>query len=168
MRDRGEIGADLLEDGAVEPHLVHLVDRHDDLRNREQRRDGGMPARLRRDSARGVHEDDGEIRGARARDHVARVLLVAGRVGDDEAAPRRREVTVGDVDGDALLAFEREPVGEEREVEAARAAPRGGLRNGCQLVLEQSLGVEQEAPDERALAVVDRSRGGEAQSVHQK
>src|SRR5437773_1034108 len=36
-------------------------------------------------------------------DHVAGVLDVAGGVGDDELPPRRREVPVGDVDGDALL-----------------------------------------------------------------
>ena len=57
----------------------------------------------------GVDEHDGDVGGGRAGDHVARVLRVAGRVGDDEAALRRGEVAVGDVDGDALLALGAQP-----------------------------------------------------------
>src|SRR2546426_116209 len=49
--------------------------------------------------------------------HVAGVLLVSGSVGDDELAPGRGEIAVGDVDGDALLALRLEPVGEQRQVE---------------------------------------------------
>ena len=60
--------------------------------------------------------------GGRAGDHVARVLNVAGRVGDDELALRRREVAVRDVDGDALLALGAQAVGEQREVHLLLAA----------------------------------------------
>jgi len=41
-------------------------------------------------------------------------LLVAGRVGDDVLAAAGREVAVGDVDGDALLALGLQAVGEQR------------------------------------------------------
>ena len=44
-----------------------------------------------------------------------------GRVGDDEAPPRRREVAVGDVDRDALLALGAQAVGQQREVDGALA-----------------------------------------------
>ncbi len=53
------------------------------------------------------------------RHHVAGVLLMAGRVADDVFAIRRGEVAVGHVDRDALLAFGREAVREERQVGAA-------------------------------------------------
>ena len=49
--------------------------------------------------------------------HVAGVLLVAGRVGDDELALVGGEVAVGDVDGDALLALGLEAVGEQGEID---------------------------------------------------
>ena len=39
---------------------------------------------------------------------ITRVLLVSGRVGDDELAPLGREEPVGDVDRDALLALRLE------------------------------------------------------------
>ena len=73
--------------------------------------------------------------------HVAGVLLVARRVGDDERAPRRGEEAVGDVDGDALLALGLEPVEQQREVDVlagravasriARSAPRAGPRRSA-------------------------------------
>ena len=132
--------------------------------------ESGVAARLLRDAARGVDQDHREVGGAGAGDHVARVLLVAGRVGDDEAARGGREVAVGHVDGDALLALEREAVGEEREVHAFAAAARRGLRDRRELVFEEALGVEEEAPDERALSVVHRAcrREPKRGDAHQK
>jgi hypothetical protein len=92
---------------------------------------------------------------------------VAGRVGHDELAPRGGEVTVGDVDGDALLALRRQAVEQQRVVELAvlAAGPaRVGLQRG-QLVLEDQLGLPQQPSDQRALAVVDAAAGDEAQQV---
>ena len=73
----------------------------------------------------GVDEDHGAVRGRGAGDHVARVLLVARRVGDDEVPALGREMAVGDVDRDPLLALGRQAVEEQREVElvALRARP---------------------------------------------
>jgi hypothetical protein len=90
---------------------------------------------------------------------------VAGRVGDDELAPRRVEVAVGDVDRDALLALGAQAVRQQGEVDVAVAAPARGLLDVLELVLEDRLGVEQEPADERRLAVVDRTGGGEADEL---
>ena len=59
-------------------------------------------------------------------------LLVARRVGDDEFAPMRGEVAIGDIDGDALLALGREAVDEEGEVDRLprRAVPARGHLDG--------------------------------------
>ena len=82
------------------------------------------------------------------------------------APPRRREVAVGDVDRDALLALGAQAVGEQREVERALAAAAlARLRDVLELVLEHLLGVVQQPPDQRALAVVDRAGRREAQQV---
>jgi hypothetical protein len=83
---------------------------------------------------------------------------VPGRVGDDERAPRRREVAVRDVDGDALLALGAQAVGDRGEVGGA-VAPVAVQR--VERVLEDQLGVQQQPADERRLAVVDRPRGRE-------
>ena len=88
-----------------------------------------------------------------------------GRVGDDEAPLRGREVAVGDVDRDALLALGAQAVGQQRQVEEVVAHPLAGLLDVRELVGEHLLGVVEQAPDQRALAVVDRARRGEAQQV---
>jgi hypothetical protein len=146
------------------PREVHLVHAHDDVADPEQLGDRDVAARLLGHPAARVDEDQREVGGRRAGDHVARVLRVAGRVGDDEPAPRGRERAVGDVDRDPLLALGAQPVGEQREVER-RAAAGGHLLDVLELVREHGLGVVEQPPDQGRLAVVDRAGGGEAQQV---
>jgi hypothetical protein len=84
---------------------------------------------------------------------------VAGGVGEDELPPRRREVTVGDVDRDALLALGAQAVGQTREVELAVVV------QVVELVGEDRLGVVEQAADQRRLAVVDGAGGRQAQQI---
>src|SRR5918995_1304543 len=127
-----------------------------------------MPARLGHDAVARVDEDDGELTRRGTGGHVARVLLVAGRVGDDELAAVGREVAVRHVDGDALLALGLQAVGQEGEVDLAGAggadllavAPHRG-----ELVLVDHLGVVQQTADERALAVVHAAAGEESEQL---
>ena len=124
-----------------------------------------MAPGLRQDALAGVDQHDGEVGGRGAGRHVARVLLVAGRVGDDELALRRREEAIGHVDGDALLALGLQPVDQQREIDvlAGRAVLLRIALQGRQLVLEDLLGVGKQPADQRRLAVVDRAAGEEAQ-----
>ena len=72
-----------------------------------------------------------------------------------------------DVDRDALLALGRQPVQQQREVEVAvdgAVAPRVRLERR-ELVVEDQPGLEQQAPDQRRLAVVDGAAGDEAQQA---
>ena len=141
---------------------VHLVDGQHEMRNAEQVGERRVALRLRDNALARVDKQDGELRGACRRDHVARVLLVPRRVGDDELAPRRREVAIGDVDGDALLALRDEAVGEQRQVERLAALARRAL-DRRELVGEDRLRIVQQAADQRALAVVDAAGGQEPQ-----
>ncbi len=125
-----------------------------------------MAPRLLHDPLAGVDEHEGEIRGRVPRDHVARVLDVPGRVGDDEFPQRCGEVAVGDVDRDALFALGAQPVGEESEVGVLVPTLATEALDRLELVLEDGLGVVEEPADERALAVVDRTGGGEAEELH--
>jgi hypothetical protein len=88
---------------------VHLVDRQHDVRMPSSERDVAVAAGLRQHALARVDQDDREVGGGGAGDHVAGVLLVARRVGDDELALVGAEVAVGDVDGDALLALGGRP-----------------------------------------------------------
>ena len=89
---------------------VHLVDGEDDALDADDVENGGVPARLPLHAVARVDQHDGDV-GVRGADrHVARVLLVAGAVDDDEAARLGVEIAPGDVDGDALLALGDEAV----------------------------------------------------------
>ncbi len=149
---------------------VHLVDADDEVRDTEEGGDERVSPALLGDPSTGIEQDEGDVGRRRAGDHVAGVLDVAGGVGDDELPARRGEVAVGDVDGDALLALGAQAVGDEREVRVVVAAVAADPLDGGQLVIEERLRVEQQPADQRALAVVDRAGGGEAQEVarHQK
>ena len=89
------------------------------------------------------------------------------RVGDDEGAPWRREVAVGDVDRDALFALRGKTVEKEGEVELA-SLRSDALRIGRQrveLVLEERAALIEQPADQRALPVVDAAARQEAQEV---
>src|SRR5258708_2500984 len=135
------------------------------MRDAEQGADEGVTLGLRHDPLAYVDQDDREVRRGGARDHVARVLLVTGRVGDDEAPLGGGEVAVGDVDRDALLALGAQAVGQQRQVDEVLTLALAGLLDVRELVRQHLLAVVEQPPDQRALAVVDRARGGEPQQV---
>ena len=97
----------------VEVDEIHLVHAHDDVRDPEQRADERVALGLGDHALARVDQDDRQVSRRGARDHVPGVLLVPRRVGDDEPPLGGREVAVGDVDRDALLALGTEPVGEQ-------------------------------------------------------
>src|SRR3546814_6293896 len=75
------------------------------------------------------------------------------------------EKAISDVDGDPLLAFGGEAVDEQREVDflpLRSDALAVGFERG-ELILEDYFAVVKQPPDQRRLAVVDRSAGDEAQ-----
>jgi hypothetical protein len=142
---------------------VHLVHAHDHVPQPEQLGDRRVAARLLRHPVAGVDEDERQVGRGGAGDHVARVLRVARRVGDDEAPAGGGERAVGDVDGDALLALGAQAVREQREVRPVAPAAARDLLDVRELVGEHRLGVVQQPADERGLPVVDGSRRGQAQ-----
>src|SRR6202012_2709346 len=80
-RELGELAADLLEDLLVVADQVHLVHREHQVRHAEQRGQEGVPPRLLVQPVARVDQDDGQVGGGGAGDHVPGVLNVAGGVG---------------------------------------------------------------------------------------
>ncbi len=146
---------------------VHLVDGHGNVTDAHQRHQIAVTARLREDALACIDHQNRRIGGRSTSDHIARVLLMAGRIGDDELTLVGREETIRDVDGDALLAFGGEAIDEQCEVEiiALRAhLLRVRLKRG-KLVIEKHLRLIQQAADQRALAVINTAAGDEAQQL---
>jgi hypothetical protein len=84
---------------------------------------------------------------------------VAGCIANDELAGFGAEVAVGHVNGDALLAFGRQTVGEQGQIGFTLAL------HASQVVLQHRLGVDQQTPDEGGFAVIDRATGDELQGI---
>ena len=150
---------DLVEGLLREVDQVHLVDRDDHVLDAQQRDDKRVPLGLRHHAVAGIDENDRQVAGARAGGHVAGVLLVTRRVGDDELALGGREIAISHVDRDALLTLGLQPVGEQRGIEiAAGGADRGRIfLDRGELILVDHLRVVQQPADQRRLAVVDRA-----------
>ena len=100
------------------------------MRNAEQRCDDGMATRLGLQAFACVHQNQRKVGSTGAGHHIARVLLVAWRIGDDEAAFQCREIAVSHIDGDPLLAFRREAICQERKIDALPTPTRGGVLDG--------------------------------------
>ena len=155
--------------GFIEVEQVEFVDGNDDVGAAQEFQNRAVAFGLRQKDgfaagkidARRIYQDNGGIGGRCARYHVAGVLFVSGRVGDDEFALGRGEIAVGDVDGDALFAFGGKAVGEAGEV--GRFAVFGGAVKFVELVGQQGFAVVEQAADEGGFAVVDAAGSDEAQ-----
>ena len=120
-----------------------------------------MPPGLFEQPVSGVDEHNHQLGGGGAGDHVAGVLQVPRGVGDDEFPLGSAEVAIRHVDGDALLTLGTQSVGHQRQVGVLVTALTRGALDGRKLILHDSLGVIQQTADQRGLAVVDRTRGGQ-------
>jgi hypothetical protein len=146
---------------------VHLVHGKHDVTNPDEGHQEGVSFRLGENALACIDQHDRHIRRRGAGDHVARVLLVARRVGNDVLALRRREVAVGDVDGDALLALRVEAVEQQGEIQPGTLGAgfaRIRLQRG-DLILEQGAGCVEQTADERALSVIDTAAGEKPQQA---
>ena len=126
------------------------------MRNPQHRDNGRVAAELLDRTGWCLYEQQGDVAVRRAGNHVPRVGDVSGGVGDDKGALGCREVAVGDVDSDSLLALGAKAIGDQGEVEPVPSALDARLLYLLDRVAEQKLGVVEEPADQRALARVDR------------
>ena len=110
---------DVLKDVLAIAHQVHLVHRDQHVFDAQQGGDEAMPFCLFDNAVSSIDQDDGQIAGRRASRHITRVLLMPWRVRNDELAPRRREVPIGDVDCDALFTLRFQSVRQQSRIEVA-------------------------------------------------
>src|SRR5207249_7013868 len=144
---------------------VHFVDRDNQVRDAQQRSQISVAPALFDDSRPCVHQHDGEVGGGSPGDHVARVLHVAGSVGNDEFTARCGEITIGHVNGNALFALGAETIGEIGKINLASAGNVRGALQCLELILHQAFGVIKETANQRGLAIIDRAASVEAQDL---
>ena len=133
----------------------------------ERRRDQSVAPRLLRQAGLCVDQNEREVGGRSAGRHVARVLFVTGRVGDDEFALFGGEEAIGQIDGDLLLALGSQAVEQQREIEVLERVGQlpGILPKRVDLIVEHQPGVEQQTAEQARFAMIDRAAGDEAQQA---
>ncbi len=82
----------------------------------QQRRDEAVATGLCHHAVTGIDHNNGEVTVGGTRGHVASVLLMPRGVGDDEFAFVGGEVAIGNIDGDALLAFTLQTINQQRQI----------------------------------------------------
>src|SRR4051812_44948320 len=75
--------------------------------------------RLKLNTSASVDQQDGEIRVRRSSRHIARVLLMARSISKNEFSLNGTEIPIRNIDGDALLPFSAQAIGEKSEFEVA-------------------------------------------------
>ena len=90
---------------------------------------------------------------------------MAGRVGDNKFPLFGGEKTISNIDCNALFALGGQPVNQQGEINvfALRAHFAAVGFKACQLVFENHFAVVEQAPDERGLAIVNRTAGDKTQ-----
>ena len=144
------VGEDFLEAALAVVEQIHLVDGQHVFADAEQLCEVAVPSGLGQHPLTGIDQDDGQVCGGRTRDHVARILLVTGCVGDDELAPPGGKKSIGHVDGDALLALGGQAIDQQREIDIL---PLGAHAPGIslerrELVRENQLAVIEQAANQ--------------------
>ena len=128
--------------------------------------------RLRANTASRIDHEDRDVAVRCRHRHVAGVLLVTRRVGDEHATPVRQvHVPVRDVDRDALRALVLQAVQQQGVVDLPDGQQRrvAAAIGTCvlELVDRHRIGLGEQAADERGLAVVDRPAGDQVQHGNQ-
>ncbi len=95
---------------------IHLVHREHQVPHTEKIGNESMALGLFDDAFAGIDQNNGEVSRGGTCDHIARVLDMAGRVGNDEFPAGSGKVAVGHINRDALLTLGAKAVGEERQV----------------------------------------------------
>ena len=101
------VSNDLIESLFAVVHTVHLVDGQQNVFDAQQRSNKAVTFCLFHHAVAftSVDQNHCQVSGRCTRCHVPSVLNVAGRIRDDEFSFGRRKVSIGDIDGNALLDF---------------------------------------------------------------
>ena len=102
---------------------VHLVDGNDHVSDAQHGGDDRMPACLLEHTLTCIDQNDDGISMTGSGDHVPGVLDMPRCIRDDELADGRRKITVGHVNGDALLALCPKSIGEQCQIDLSVRTP---------------------------------------------
>ncbi len=144
---------------------VHLVDRRHHMANTQQTGNKRMPARLRGHAFTRVDQTDGQLAMTCTSCHVARVLLMTRAVGNDETTTRGSEVSPRNINSDSLFALSLQAVHCKRQIKSAASGSMhlAVFFKRSHVIFINATGVMEQAPNQRALAVIHAAAGKKPQ-----
>ena len=150
-----------------EVHQVHLINGKHHMLDTQQRYKESMTARLRDDTRAGIYQNNRQICGRAAGNHVTRILFVSRSVGNDEFTVIRGEVAIGHVDSNALLTLRLQTVQQQGIVDVVAGITHtfAVALQRIQLVFIQFLTIEQQTSDKRGLSVIHRTGSKETKQI---
>ena len=133
----------------------------------QQRYKESMAARLRDDTCAGIYQNNRQISGRAASNHVTRILFVSRSVGNDEFTVIRGEVAIGHVNSNALLTLRLQTIQQQGIVDVVTGITHtfAVALQRIQLVFIQFLTIEQQTSDKRGLSVIHRTGGKETKQI---
>ncbi len=126
-----------------------------------------VPPRLLQHALSRINQDHRKISGRCAGHHIAGILFVPRRIGDDELALFGGEEAVGDVNRNALFTLCRKTINQQREVNlfALGAVAFAVAFERGKLIFEDHLGIIQQTPDQGGLAIIHAAAGDKPQQA---
>ena len=124
-----------------------------------------MPPGLRQDSLSGVNQNYRQIGGGGASGHVARILLMAWSIGDDEFSLGGRKVAVADIDCNPLFAFRLQAIGDQGKINGSSGTVDPAFFHGGKLVFIYRLGIVEQPSDQRGFPIIHAACGGKTQQA---
>ena len=153
-----------------ERRIGHGDNRHSGRHRFEHRQaEALVAARLDETSSAAIDvgENNGQIGRRSAGGHIARVLFVSGRVGNDELALVGGKKTIGDINRNSLLALRGKAIDQESEVEVAALSADAfalGLQT-LKLIVEQEFALVEQASDQCGLAIINAAGRTDAEKA---
>src|SRR5881397_458153 len=127
--------------------------------------DESVAPRLGHHAIARIDQNDRKVAGARARHQIARVLLVPGRVRNDELSFRRRKIAVSNINGDTLLALRPQAIGQQRKIDALATTSFVFALCPFDLVFKCTLSLDEQAANQGGFPIVDVAGRSEAENV---
>ena len=155
----------LIEAFFGEVHQVHFINGKHHMLDTQQRHKESVAACLRNDTRAGVYQNNRQVGGRAAGNHVARILFVSRSVGNDEFTIIGGEIAVSHVDSDTLLPLRLQAVQQQGVVDVVTGITHtlAVTLQRIQLVFVQFLTIEQQTADKCGLSVIHRAGSKESQ-----
>ena len=114
-----------------------------------------------------VNQNDRQIAVGRTGRHVAGILLMPRRIGDNEFALVGRKEAIGHVNRDALLLLGLKPVKQQRKVHVVpgRAMLAADHFQRRELIFKDRFAIVKQPSDQGGLAIINTATGKETQNV---